>query len=237
MYEDGFDAGELGAVTVAYASLEMLRFEPPHPSDDVYALGIIACELFNGKHPYGGRSAQNVYEKNGDQINSKPIVPRFKNPLLNKVILRAIELERAKRIPDAGNFLRQLRSARSTPRRLTIAALALCIALIANFVYLQQVTPTKIKLTDLPVAAQTNFNNYIKEADLALGFGDFQAAVFNVDQAYKIHQTDKSLLTIRDKILQIATANISGANSTADKVFYEEQLKQLKVYPAFSHAE
>lgn len=47
-----FDAGNLGALTPAYASLEMLEGAPPDARDDIYALGCIAYELFSGEHPF-----------------------------------------------------------------------------------------------------------------------------------------------------------------------------------------
>ena len=56
--ETVFDAGTLGALTPAYASLEMIRGEDPVPSDDVYALGCVTFELLTGKHPYDKASAE-----------------------------------------------------------------------------------------------------------------------------------------------------------------------------------
>ncbi|HEY8537622.1 MAG TPA: protein kinase [Steroidobacteraceae bacterium] len=47
------DAGE----TAAYASIERVGGEEPHPRDDVYSLACIAYEVLSGRHPYGGRSA------------------------------------------------------------------------------------------------------------------------------------------------------------------------------------
>lgn len=47
-----FDAGNLGALTPAYASLEMLEGEAPDVRDDIYALGCIAYELHTGAHPF-----------------------------------------------------------------------------------------------------------------------------------------------------------------------------------------
>lgn len=58
-----FDAGTLGALTPAYASLEMLKGEEPQPCDDVFALGCVAYELFCGRHPYGKVPADKALER------------------------------------------------------------------------------------------------------------------------------------------------------------------------------
>lgn len=47
-----FDAGNLGALTPAYASLEMLEGKIPDIRDDIYALACIAYELYTGVHPF-----------------------------------------------------------------------------------------------------------------------------------------------------------------------------------------
>jgi len=44
-----FDPGQLGALTPAYASYEMLEGEEPDTRDDIYALGCMAYELFTFK--------------------------------------------------------------------------------------------------------------------------------------------------------------------------------------------
>jgi serine/threonine protein kinase len=56
-YQDQFDAGAIGAITPAYASLEMIEKKSPDASDDVYAAAIIAYELLDGAHPFRGKSA------------------------------------------------------------------------------------------------------------------------------------------------------------------------------------
>ena len=53
-----FDAGTLGALTPAYASLEMIQGKDPSPGDDIYALGCVIFELLTGKHPFDKVSAE-----------------------------------------------------------------------------------------------------------------------------------------------------------------------------------
>lgn len=52
-----FDAGQLGALTPAYATIEMVNDEPVGFSDDVYALACVIYEMLAGRHPYNNRSA------------------------------------------------------------------------------------------------------------------------------------------------------------------------------------
>ncbi|WP_426285249.1 protein kinase domain-containing protein [Luteibacter sp. E-22] len=53
-----FDAGSLGAMTPAYASLEMIQGKPPSASDDIYAFGCVVFELLTGRHPFGKDNAE-----------------------------------------------------------------------------------------------------------------------------------------------------------------------------------
>ena len=47
-----FDAGELGAITVEFASLEMIKKNKPQFSDDIYGLACVLYMMLTGKHPY-----------------------------------------------------------------------------------------------------------------------------------------------------------------------------------------
>ena len=58
-----FDAASLGALTPTYASYEMLKGMDPSKSDDVYAVALVAYELFTGKHPYDRVPADKALER------------------------------------------------------------------------------------------------------------------------------------------------------------------------------
>ncbi|WP_111642395.1 bifunctional serine/threonine-protein kinase/formylglycine-generating enzyme family protein [Marinimicrobium alkaliphilum] len=97
-----FDAGSLGALTPAYASLEMLEGAPPDARDDIYALGCIAYELFAGEHPFKRAHADQACR---DKMKVKRI------PGLPKHQWRAIEsclaFRREQRMASVAEFWRQ----------------------------------------------------------------------------------------------------------------------------------
>ena len=231
IYDDSFDAGDLGAVTFAYGSLEMLNFDKPHPSDDIYALGIIACELLGKHHPYNRQNAQQV-----SQSGAAPSLPALKNPLLRKLLLKSIAIKREDRIQDAAQFLKQLKFARTGVRKTTYLLTFILLALVGNYIYWHYFGSHEVAFSDLPVAAQQDFNNYIKEAETALTFDDLQGAVVNIDHAYNIHKTQKDMLAMRDKVVKIINQNLASADTDLKRSFYQQQLDQLNSYPAFAKA-
>lgn len=100
---DIYDTAQLGAITLSYASLEMINAETPHPSDDVYALGIIACELLGKRHPFNWEDAKTVKRK---QLKAQ--LPKISNPHLKHCIKSALQLHRHSRIENAEKFLNAL---------------------------------------------------------------------------------------------------------------------------------
>lgn len=57
-----YDAGDLGALTPAYATVEMIQGQPPSFSDDVYALACVLYLMLTGEHPYQRKSAAEARE-------------------------------------------------------------------------------------------------------------------------------------------------------------------------------
>lgn len=107
---DDFDAGTLGALTPAYASLEMINEAPPHPSDDVYAAAIIAYELLTGKHPYDRKPA--------DKALAEALKPARIKSLSKKqwrALESALQLRRIERTQSIDEFSEGLFKQRRSP--------------------------------------------------------------------------------------------------------------------------
>ena len=95
-----FDPGQLGALTPAYASLEMLEGEDPDTRDDTYALGCMSYELLTGKHPFNKLPANKAKEEG----LKAPTVPGLKKKQ-NRALQKSIAFERKDRSPSVEQFL------------------------------------------------------------------------------------------------------------------------------------
>ena len=98
-----FDPGKLGALTPAYASLEMLQGEEPDTRDDLYALGCVAYEVLTGKHPFNKTPADRAQKKN----LVPPTIKGLKKKQ-NQALRRAVAFRREDRQPTVDEFLEEL---------------------------------------------------------------------------------------------------------------------------------
>lgn len=98
-----FDAGNLGALTPAYASLEMLEGEEPDVRDDIYALGCVAYEMLTGEHPYNKLPA--------DEAERQGLKPKRISHIKKRqwrAIEQAIAFKREDRIASVKEFADQI---------------------------------------------------------------------------------------------------------------------------------
>ncbi len=109
MEKTNFDAKTLGALTPAYASLEMLSGLTPEAGDDIYALAIVAYELLSGQRPFGRRT--NALEASTRGLEP----PRIKtlNRRQWRGLARGLAFKRSDRTASAEEFLDALRPQRS----------------------------------------------------------------------------------------------------------------------------
>lgn len=116
-----FDPAELGALTPTYATLEMFEGEDPDPRDDIFALAILAYQLFTGRHPYAKKSAPKAKE-----LGLRPARIKKLSKRQNRGLARALALHREQRTPSVEKFLNDIR------RRHSIATYAVTGALAAS---------------------------------------------------------------------------------------------------------
>ncbi len=100
-YDNVFDADDIGALTVDYASPEMLAGERPKPADDVYALGCIVYGLHTGKHPFDHMRADQARD-----LRRRPARPRSMSRVQWRALRKSLAFTRKGRYENAAAFRR-----------------------------------------------------------------------------------------------------------------------------------
>lgn len=114
-----FDPGQLGALTPAYATIEMFEGEDPDPRDDIYALACVAYELYTGKHPFNKMSAVKARDKG---LKPTP-VPKL-NKRQNRTLLKGLALARPDRIGSVEEFWEGVKPRKDYTLQIAAAATA-----------------------------------------------------------------------------------------------------------------
>ena len=181
---DWFDAGELGALTPGYASLEMIRGVEPHPADDVYALAIVAYMLLTGSHPYARKTADKALV---EDLKPEPI--KGLKSYQWRAIRDGLALRREDRIQDAGDFFRRFRG-RSQVRKWLMASTVLSVAAAAFFYWQSTLDDPgpfpEERRADFEMFMQAGHDMY--ELGIEENVSDyFQSAAAGYGMAYEIH--------------------------------------------------
>ncbi len=116
-----YDASDLGALTPAYATAEMVRGEPPSFSDDIYALACVLFQMLTGEHPYDRKSAAAAAE-----LKLKPARPEGMNNREWTALSAALSVEQSKRPATIAAFRDSL-----LPKKRNATLLALGTAAVA----------------------------------------------------------------------------------------------------------
>lgn len=142
-----FDPDTLGALTPAYASVEMLRGETPNMQDDVFALGIVTYELLAGYHPYKRMNAEQAMLKNVTPKRIKSISRQQWNALK-----KALAFNREDRTSSVYEFLWDFTHAKESPIKKWIATAAVLVVGVAigigaytNYIYEKPLSPEELK--------------------------------------------------------------------------------------------
>ena len=124
-----FDAGTLGALTPAYATVEMFEGKEPAPSDDIYALACVAVQLLTGKHPFKKRTAPKAKE-----LGMKPPVIDGFTKRQQRALDKALEFTRDKRTETMEEFLDGIRRRKNYTKQIILGTVV-TLSLIGGFGY------------------------------------------------------------------------------------------------------
>jgi tRNA A-37 threonylcarbamoyl transferase component Bud32 len=199
------DAYQLGGLTPAYASPEMLRGEDPEPADDVFALAVVVYELLTGRHPFdSGPPTETRLHALGAEA-----LPGLSRPQ-RKALRRAFSVERSARQQSAAQFLTEFNGT-STGKKVAQAGLgaAAMVPVMAFLVSTHETGAPEVAFEDLPAEVQTKFIDAMQEGDTAMTFGDAAVndALHYYSEAYRLHAKDPraiaGLEAVADRFLSL----------------------------------
>lgn len=191
------DPDELVGLTPTYASCEMFEGQDPHPSDDVYALGLMAYELLSGKHPFGRRSALEACKESKVAKKLKGI-----KSYQWSAISSALQFKREVRLSDSIEFQRKFSGAGLLVKRLVSALIAVMCGFAVYIAFFQPEAGPDIPFVDLPPAVQQEVLAKLSEGGQALQFGDVNGALFYFDEAYSLHPRNKDVVAALDSVIE-----------------------------------
>lgn len=178
-YDTVFDADDLFALTIDYASLEMLNRQRPTPSDDVYALGCIIYAMHAGAHPFN-----HVRADLARQEKMRPSRPKSLTRVEWQALRKALAFTREQRFADAAEFKRAF-EAPDWRKIGSIAAAVLSVVLLVGWVAADPIqswlTVSRLK-PEQATALQTN----LKDGGEYLAGGYAEDAVYAYADALKL---------------------------------------------------
>lgn len=251
-----FDPGKLGALTPAYASLEMLQGEEPDTRDDIYALACVAYELLTGRHPYNKLPANAARDNN---LAPAPVKGLTRRQM--KGLQHGLAFERARRSPDVETFLEEFEGKANWHKNPWVISAAVVLALgigltgpTVNYFHEQQINDlisrvqsgdagqiesvlTRLDelgsndrntITDSARdSIQRYFENRIDEhVDPEQGIYDFNSARAYLDRAETLYPDSASLRAVADRLQETRDQRLYELNK-----LYIAALEQNKLIP------
>jgi serine/threonine protein kinase len=225
---DGYvDSREgVAGLTPAYASAQMFRGEAPHPSDDVYGLGLIAYELITNVHPFSGKRAVDVLR---DGNIAQPI--KSLRQYQWKAIYKAMQQSRDIRWENSQQFMSAF-VGKGRTTKLLIAGLVFAMLGLSTTSYLytnvDQSGP-EIPFTNLSASAQNNINQWLVEAKTALSFSDYNGAIFYFDKINILHPRNRRAAEGLDVLVQSIVVN---KEALIKQGTYQAVINDLLTFPS-----
>lgn len=198
-----FDAGSLGALTPAYASLEMFSGAQPDPRDDIYALGCIAYELLSGEHPFQRTTAEQA-AKLGATVKRLQGLDKHQW----KALKGSLAFERDDRIGSVDEFEQLLipGKRRRAPVLLTLAAAIVSAGVVGSVFFAVMPDGGEIA-AQAKQEVDAAYTEAMAKSNACLQNNDFVCARDNVDIALKLHSDSKEAAALAADIEQRESAD------------------------------
>ncbi|MCI0396015.1 MAG: AAA family ATPase [Chloroflexi bacterium] len=118
--------------TLNYMAPEVLRSQPAGPPSDLYAVGILACELLAGQHPFYDRDTVTIIDR---ILNHPPNLASLDaEPELQAVLLRLLAKEAGRRYASALDVIQALAAVADLPAAVETVATRESFLQAARFV-------------------------------------------------------------------------------------------------------
>lgn len=226
-----------GALTPAYASLQMLEEKPPHPADDVYSLACMAYEMISGHHPFIGKDGMSVSAQEAKDEGLKPEhipgIPRRHMHALRK----GLAFEQENRYQNAGEFIDAIKK-RSFKKEIGLLIAAVIVTgavMIAGNEALDKVVPKLDSLKPELVSVAntiTEGDEFIQSEDIDLAHRLYSQAwelandltINDLDEREKVHAI------LRDRMSKVSNMLIERSKPSDLDEF---QLRELMIALGF----
>lgn len=200
--KDNFNARNIGALTPAYASLEMWTNQAPSPSDDIYALACVSYELLTGKHPFDSLSAPEAKDK---KLQPKAIAGLSKRQW--STLQHALAFTRAQRTATVSEFIKGMEPRSVLPMILAGSAITALTFAIGYSFYIDYSKDREARLfeANLSEKDKTVIADRLEFAQMQEEVGNLTAppdgsAVWAYQEMLKINPYNKTAKAGLDKI-------------------------------------
>ena len=221
-YDTVFDADDLFALTIDYASPEMLNRQRPTPADDVYALGCIVYAMYAGGHPFNHVRADLARSE-----KMRPDRPKSLTRVQWQALRKALAFTREERFPDAAEFQRAF-EAPDWRKIGSIAATVLGIVLLVGWIAADPIQ-SWLNVSRLDAEQKVSLERSLKDGSEYAAGGYAEDAVYAYVDALRLDASNGAARTGVKRAIGALKSRMQAEekNPTWLKTLFSDELSKL----------